>query len=200
MIFAAPGTPRVEPAVLSGRYVLFHEGHECGRERWRIEATADGLVVSGEQEMVPPYPFPNRHEYRAALTHGWRLTGLEVLWTVGARVLRAIHAADGPLWRARIEYGGEVREQQGDFPEFCEVGYATPLFDTLILARRDFQAGGEHEFPMLRIGPPLMAVTPERARYRCVEVGAFVPPWGPVKAKRYIVSTPPRGEGEGYTY
>ena len=200
MISSGPGSPRVEPLLLSGRYVLFHEGHECGMERWRIEVTGAGLVVSGEQETVPPFPFPNRHEYRAALTPAWRITGLEVLWTVGSRVLRAVHAADGALWRARIEFGGQVREQQGDFPDFCEVDYATHLFTTFVLARRDFQEGGEHEFPVLRIGPPLMAVTPDRMLVRCVEVGEFAPPWGAVKAKRYVVSTPSQAEQEGYAF
>ncbi len=200
MTLSALEPPPLGPTVLSGRYALFHEGHECGMERWRIEAAGAGLVVSGEQETVPPHPFPSRHAYRAALTRAWRITGLEVLWTVGARVLRAIHAADGPLWRVRIEYAGRVREQQGDFPDSCEVEYATPLSSTLILARRDFQEGGEHEFPALRIGPPLMAVSPERLRYRCAEVGVFGSPWGPVGARRYVVSTPPRGEEEGYAF
>src|SRR5690349_3764593 len=94
--------------LLSGRYILFHAGVECGEERWRIEQTEDGLVVTGEQEMGPPHPLPNRHQYRVTLTREWRVTGLEVLWTVGPRLLRALHATDGGLWRVRIEYGGGV--------------------------------------------------------------------------------------------
>jgi hypothetical protein len=190
--------PRTE--LLSGRYVLFHAGVECGEERWRIEQTEDGLVVTGEQEMGPPHPLPNRHQYRATLTREWRITGLEVLWTVGPRMLRALHAHDGTLWRVRIEYGGGVREQQGDFPASAEVEYPTHLFNTFILARRDFAVGGEHEFPVLRIGPPLMAVTPDRMLYRCLERGRFSTPMGVVQASRYVVSLPPRGEDEGYTF
>ncbi|MBI3539284.1 MAG: putative glycolipid-binding domain-containing protein, partial [Candidatus Eisenbacteria bacterium] len=192
-------TPNATPdraqsgVLLAGRYVLFHGGIECGEERWRIEAQGDRLIVTGEQESVPPHPFPSRHEYRATLTREWRITGLEVLWTVGARVLRAVHATDGPMWRVRIEYGGEVREQHGDFPGIAEVEYATHLFNTFILARRDFTIGGEHEFPVLRIGPPLMAVTPDRMLYRCVERGRFATPMGVVQASRYVVSLPPRG-------
>jgi hypothetical protein len=185
---------------LSGRYLLNHAGVECGEERWRIEATAEGMVVRGEQETVPPHPFPNRHAYRATLTREWRITGLEVLWTVGPRTLRATHAADGTMWRVRIEYGGHFREQEGDFPDYCEVDYATHLFNTLILARRDFQVGGEHEFPVLRVGPPLMAVTPDRMLYRCAEKGTFDSPRGPVKAGRYVVTLPSHDEDEGYTF
>lgn len=185
---------------ISGRYVLFHAGVPCGEERWRVEGSADGMVVNGEQELVPPHPFPSRHEYRATLTPSWRITGLEVLWTVGARTLRATHAADGAMWRVRIEYDGHAREQEGDFPDFCEVDFATHLFNTLILARRDFQVGGEHEFPVLRIGPPLMAVTPDRMLYRCVEKASFASPLGPVAAGRYTVSLPGHGEDEGYMF
>ena len=200
MTASLPGPSRAAITVLSGRYAIFHVGEECGIERWRIDATDDGLVATGEQEMRPPHPFPNRHEYRATLTRGWRLTGLEIAWTVGQRVLHARHGADGTMWRVRIEYGGQVREQEGDFPEYCEVEYATHLFNTFVLARRDFQVGGEHEFPVLRVGPPYMAVMPDRMLYRCVEKGSFATPFGAVKAGRYVVSTPERGEDEGYTF
>lgn len=190
----------VTHTLLAGRYALFHAGVECGMERWRIEAEADTLVLSGEQEVVAPHPFPNRQSYRATLTRAWRVTGLEVLWTVGPRTLRAIHAADGPRWRVRIEYGGQVREQEGDFPEGCEVDYATHLFSAPILARRDFPVGGEHEFPVLRVGPPLMAVSPDRMLYHCAEKGMFVSPLGPVPAGRYVVTLPSHGGEEGYTF
>jgi len=185
---------------LSGRYVLYHAGMECGEDRWRIEGTSEGMVMIGEQETIPPHPFPNRHAYRVTLTREWRITGLEVLWTVGARTLRATHAADGPLWRARIEYGGHFREQEGDFPDYCEVDFATHLFNTLILTRRDFQVGGEHEFPVLCVGPPLMAVTPDRMLYRCVEKGTFESPRGAVPAGRYVVTLPSREGDEGYMF
>lgn len=200
MTYSALEPLRAGAVALAGRYAIFHAGEECGTERWRVEATADGLVATGEQEMMPPHPFPNRHEYRATLTREWRITGLEVVWTVGPRVLRATHAADGAMWRVRIEYGGQVREQEGDFPDYCEVEYATHLFNTFVLARRDFQVGGEHEFPVLRVGPPYMAVTPERMLYRCVEKDMFAAPSGAVPAGRYLVSLPPRGEDEGYTF
>lgn len=191
---------RAATGAISGRYLLYHAGIECGEERWRIEGTEDGMVVIGEQETVPPHPFPNRHAYRATLTPEWRITGLEVHWSVGARELRAVHAAQGPMWRVRIEYGGQVREQEGDFPDFCEVDFATHLFNTLILARRDFQVGGEHEFPVLRIGPPIMAVTPDRMLYRCDEKGTFASPRGPVTARRYRVTLPAQGEDQAYEF
>jgi hypothetical protein len=192
--------PSVDTTILAGRYALFHAGEECGVERWRIEAQGSRLVATGEQETVPPHPFPSRHQYRATLTRDWRITGLEVIWMVGPRLLRATHAADGGTWRVRIEYGGQVREQHGDFPDYCEVEFATHLFNTFVLARRDFQPGGEHEFPVLRIGPPMMAVTPDRMLYRCVEKSVFAGPAGTVPARRYVVSTPPRGEDEGYAF
>jgi hypothetical protein len=93
-----------------------------------------------------------------------------------------------------------VKEQQGDYPDFCEVDYATHLFSSFLLARRDFALGGEHEFPALRIGPPFMAVTPERMLVRCVELGTRETPLGARAAKRYVVSLPPRPESEGYTF
>ena len=74
------------------------------------------------------------------------------------------------------------------------------MFQQFVLSRRDFQIGGEHEFPVLRIGPPHMAVSPERMRIRCVERAELVSPWGRVPAKRYVVNLPPRPEAEGYTY
>lgn len=200
MTFPALESLHAGAIVLAGRYAIFHAGEECGTERWRLEAAGDHLVATGEQEMVSPHPFPNRHEYRATLTREWRITGLEVVWTVGPRILRATHAADGAMWRVRIEYGGQVREQEGDFPDYCEVDYATHLLNTVVMARRDFQVGGEHEFPVLRVGPPYMAVTPDRMLYRCVEKRMFAGPWGAVPAARYVVSLPPRGEGEGYTF
>ena len=184
----------------AGRYVIFHSGHECGEERWEVARTAEGHVVTGEQRFTSPHPFPSRQEYRVTLSPDWRIGGLEILWTVGERVLRSIHRADGPTWRVRIEHQGNVREQHGDFPDFCEVEYGTHLFNAFILARRDFALGGEHEFPVLRIGPPHMAVSPERMLYRCVEHGEFESPLGRVRAKRYVVSLPPRPEEEGYAF
>lgn len=191
---------RAATGAIVGRYLLYHAGVECGAERWRIEGGEEGMVAGGEQETVPPHPFPSRHAWRATLSREWRITGLEVLWRVGARELRATHAADSGMWRVRIEYGGRLREQEGDFPDGCEVDFATHLFNTLVLARRDFQVGGEHEFPVLRIGPPLMAVTPDRMLYRCAEKGTFPSPRGPVAAGRYVVSLPGQGEEQRYSF
>ena len=184
----------------SGRYLVFHAGEECGEERWELRVAPDGFVVTGEQVLVAPHPHPSRLEWRAALTERWRLTGLEILWTVGPRVLRSTHSTAGGRWHARIEYGGQLREQEGDFPEGCEVEYGTHLACAFILARRDVPPGGEHEFPVLRIGPPWMAVMPDRMRYRHVEEGVFETPQGPVRARRYVVSLPPRPEAEGYSF
>jgi len=187
--------------VASGRYVIFHGGVECGEDRWRMRALPDGTVVlTGEQEMTRPHPFPNRQMYRATLTNTFRLRSLEVLWSVGERTLRAFHAADGTQWRVRIEYQDQVREQHGDYPDLCEVEYTTPMFVTFMLSRRDFPPGGEHEFPVLRVGPPLMAVSPERMQLRCVEHAERDTPWGRVKARRYVASLPPRPEQEGYSF
>jgi len=191
-------------SLIAGRYLLYHAGVECGEERWHIEGSEGGMVVIGEQQTLPPHPIPSRHAWRATLSHDWRIRGLEVHWSVGARELRATHAATqgegGAMWRARIEYGGQAREQEGDFPDACEVDFATHLFNTLILARRDFQVGGEHEFPVLRIGPPLMAVTPDRMLYRCLEKGTFPSPRGPLPAGRYVVSLPGAGDEQGYMF
>src|SRR5881628_382477 len=175
-------TGGVSVLAAAGRYVIFHAGRECGEERWRLEHAPDGFVLTGEQVIVPPHPYPNRQEFRAVLSREWRPRVLEIVWTVVGRSLTATHAADGARWRVRIEHQGQVREQEGDFPDYCEVEYVTHLFNTTILARRDFQVGGEHEFPVLRIGPPAMAVTPERMIYRCVEAGTFESPAGPVVA------------------
>ena len=134
------------------------------------------------------------------LTPEWRLTGLDVIWTVGSRRLVAMHRADAGIWRVSIEYGGQTTEQHGDFPDYCEVEYTTHLFNAVILARRDFQVGGEHEFPVLRIGPPYMAVSPDRMLYRCVERRRFTTPLGSFDAKRYVVTIPERGDQDGYTF
>jgi hypothetical protein len=188
------------PLIAAGRYAIFHAGIECGEDRWQVEHAGDFLVLTGAQELVAPHPFPSRQEYRVALSTAWRPQGLEVHWSVGARRLVARHAADGERWRARIEHEGQAREQEGDFPDACEVEFTTPLFMQFMLSRRDFQIGGEHEFPVLRIGPPHMAVSPERMLLRCVERGTAFSPRGFVPAKRYVVSLPPRSEDEGYTF
>ena len=187
-------------AGVSGRYAIFHGGHECGSERWVMSAEGDGLVIQGEQETMAPHPLPSRHEYRATLDAGGRLQSLDVIWSVAGKRLEATHRADGDQWRVRIEYGGQTREQHGDYPAVCEVEFPSQLFHFAILARRDFAEGGEHEFPVLRIGPPLMAVSPERMLMRCVAARTFMTPRGEVAAKRYVLSLPPREENEGYSF
>lgn len=186
--------------VASGTYAIFHAGQPCGEERWQLESGPDGLVASGEQVLAAPHPFPNRHEYRVALTRGWRVTALDVRWAVGDRRLAATHRADGPRWHGRIETAGHAREQQGDYPEYCEVEYPSHLFNGFVLAKREFATLGEHEFPVLRIGPPMMAVSPGRMRYRCVEAGRFEAAGMARDAKRYVLSLPPEPETSGYTF
>jgi len=191
----APGT-----IVAAGRYALFFDGHECGAERWQVSRTDDGYAIEGEQVMGPPHPLPNRQDYRALLTPDWRPAGVDVIWQVGERRLVATHRADGATWRVRIEHDGQVREQQGDFPGTCEVEFTSHLANLVILARRDFQVGGEHDFPVLRIGPPLMAVTPERMVYRCDERSTVETALGRRDAKRYVAYLPSEGEDAGYTF
>lgn len=188
------------PPIARGRYALFHSGQECGEERWTITGGADGVVIEGAQELIAPHPFPSRQDFRATLTPEWRPTGLEVRWRVGDRQVVSTHHAEAGMWRVRIEYGGTTREQEGDFPDFCEIEYASHLSSTVILARRDFGLDGEHEFPVLRIGPPLMAVTPARMLYRCVEAGTHDSPIGPVRAKRYVASLMEMPEREEYAF
>lgn len=185
---------------LSGRYAIYAGGHECGAERWSIRADGEGLAIEGEQETAAPHPLPSRHQYRATVGADGRLTGLDVLWSVAGRKLEATHRAEDGQWRVRIDYGGQIREQHGDYPAFCEIEFPSQLFHFAILARRDFAVGGEHDFPVLRVGPPLMAVSPERMLVRCVEHGRYLAPWGEVAAKRYVLSLPPLAESEGYTF
>ena len=197
---ALSGSARWTSPLVSGRYTCFYAGRACGGERWEIRHTGEGFVITGEQEIEPPHPHPSRLEYRATLSPEWRATGLDVIWTVGGKRLVALHRAAERVWRVRIDWGGRTREQQGDFPDSCEVEFASHLSSTVLLARRDFQVGGEHDVPALRIGPPFMAVTPGRLVYRCVERGVFSAPFGPREAKRYVVHAPAEGEASGYTF
>ncbi len=97
-------------AALAGRYVIHHDGRECGEERWRLATVPEGAVLTGEQVIESPHPFPNRHEYRATVSAHGRVTGLEVLWTVGTRVLRATQA-NWMAWCAPLR-GGAHRLHQ----------------------------------------------------------------------------------------
>lgn len=186
--------------VSEGRYRIFFAGIECGEEAWRIERSEAGYLATGEQVHAAPHPMPNRQEYRIALTEEWRVTGVDIHWQVGTRRVVAAHRADAERWHARIEADGHGREQQGDYPRLCEVETPTLLSTRFILAKRDFALAGEHEFPVLRIGPPLMAVEPARMLFRCVEVGTYETPLGPVTAKRYVLSLPPEPESAGYGF
>lgn len=186
--------------VASGRYAIFHAGQPCGEEAWQLESGPDGVVASGEQVLVAPHPFPNRHEYRVELTSEWRVVALDVRWVVGGRNLAAVHRADGARWHGRIEAAGHAREQEGDYPEFCEVEYPSHLFNGFVLSKREFAVGGEHEFPVLRIGPPMMAVNPARMLFRCVESGTRAVAGADHAAKRYVLSLPPEPESAGYTF
>jgi hypothetical protein len=67
-------------------------------------------------------------------------------------------------------------------------------------ADEGFVATGGRELPAPCVGPPGMAVTPKRMRYCCVEEGVRGLPDGPVKARRCIVSLPPRPETEGCAF
>ena len=194
-------TPRgVAQLVVAGRYAIFHAGRECGEERWRIESAGEGFVAWGEHLTEAPHPLPNRQEFRVALSERWRVTAVEILWEVGPRTLRATHAADGERWRVRVEYQGEVKEQEGDYPAFCEINHPSHLFDTFTLSRLGFEAGSEHECPVLLIGPPWMAVAPDRQRVRCLETRELETAFGRMRAKRYALSHPPRSEDEGYSF
>lgn len=186
--------------VYAGEYRLRHAGAECGTEQWRIDAWPDRLEVRGHQQLHAPHPAAGSLRYQIALTHEWRVRTIGLVWNVGGRELRAQHDATGERWHARIEYLDQAKEQEGDYPAVCEVDFPTHLFATFLLQRRDFAPGGEHEFPALLIGPPLMAVTPGRMLYRCAERGTFRSPAGLVPARRYVVSRPPEPEAEGFTF
>src|SRR5258705_481001 len=86
-------TLRDTTPTIAGRYLIFFGGEECGEDRWELRPREDGFVLEGEQTTIAPHPFPNRQAYRATLTPEWRLTGLEVLWIVRHRTLRATPGA-----------------------------------------------------------------------------------------------------------
>jgi hypothetical protein len=186
--------------VAEGSWAVRAGGEACGTERWRIAANAGGIVATGEQALTAPHPFPSTLAWRLTLARDWRPATLDLDWSVGEQRLQARHRAEGARWAVQIEHLGRLRTQEGDFPSSCEIEFPSHLFHTSILARRDFAVGGEHEFPVLRIGPPWMAVDPDRMRIRCVEKGVFRAGWGEVAARRYTLTLPPRPEAEGYTF
>lgn len=177
--------------VAAGRYVVYHAGAEAGEERWSVEASADGgAVARGEQVLVRPHPAAGELEWRARLSPLGRVTALEAAWHVGTRSVRAEHAADGDVWRARILYGGHTREQEGDFPAFAEVAFGSHVLHTIMLHRYVLAPGAEHEFPALLIGPPFFGAEPGRQRIVCTAVAERATPGGRASARRIEVSDP----------
>ncbi len=181
-----------------GRYLIHHAGRPCGEERWSLERTGAGEVATGEQLTRPPFPFPSTLEWRAALDPAGRLRGLELIWRVGERVVEAMHAADGALWRVRITAQGHVREQEGDYPARAHVVLGSHAFHTFAFRTLVLEPGAEHEFPMLAVGPPWMAVDPGRLVVRCTEARTLATPFGPLAARRIEVVDPARGQAEAF--
>jgi hypothetical protein len=177
--------------VAAGRYVIFHAGIEAGEERWSVEASADGgAVARGEQSLIAPHPMPCELEWRARLSPLGRLMSLEAAWRVGTHTVRAEHAADGDVWRARILYGGHTREQSGDFPGFAEVTFGSHVLHTVMLHRYALSPGAEHEFPSLVIGPPFFGAEPGRQRLVCTAAESRPMLGGSVAARRIELSDP----------
>jgi hypothetical protein len=186
-------TPAIGVAglVAAGRYAIFHDGVEVGEERWSVEAGADGgAVARGEQALVAPHPMPSELEWRARLSPLGRISTLEAAWRVGTRTVRAEHAADGEVWRARIVYGGHTREQHGDFPGAAEVTFGSHVLHTIMLHRYALAPGAEHEFPSLVIGPPFFGAEPARQRLECTAAGSRAMLGASFEARRIVVSDP----------
>ena len=183
-----------------GVYRLHHEGAPSGSERWRLARSAQGWLAEGEQEWTAPFPYPNTQRWRAVLSKGWRVLALDVEWMVGERRLRATHRAEGEQWTGRVEVAGEGREQQGNYPYSAQVEFGSPLFDTFTLLGRGFGPGTDEEYPLLSIGPPMMAVTPGRQRCRFLERGEVEGPSGPLEAWRWRITRPDRDPAESYSF
>jgi hypothetical protein len=183
-----------------GTYQLFHHGQACGEERWRIGEGPDELVAEGEQRWDAPFPYPNSQRYRVVLSPDWRVLALDLDWLVGERALHAEHRADGENWRASIRYEDQTKTQEGNYPYSAEVDFGSHLFNTFTLLRRGLGPGTDEEFPVLKIGPPFMAVVPERQRYLFVESGPIETPAGRFEAWRWQLTNPERPGDEGYTF
>ncbi len=183
---------------IHGRYAIHFGGQPCGEERWTLERTPTGEVATGEQVTQPPFPFPSTTEWRATLDGEGRVTGLEVRWGVGERFVHARHAADGALWRVRIEHQGQVREQEGDYPGRVHVVFGAHLFHTFAFRRLALAPGAEHDLTVLAIGPPWMAVEPGRLLVRCTEARVLATPFGERAARRIEVVDPARGSAEAF--
>jgi hypothetical protein len=183
---------------VTGRYAIHFAGRPCGEERWAIERSDEGEVATGEQVTQAPFPFPSTLEWRATLTREARLAGLELRWRVGERLVSATHGSDGATWRVRIEAQGHVREQEGDYPARAHVVLGAHMFHTFAFRSLVLEPGAEHEFPMLAIGPPWMAVDPGRLLVRCTEARTLETPMGPLAARRVEVFDPARGRAEAF--
>jgi len=175
--------------VAAGRYAIFHAGIEAGEERWSVVAAPDGgAVARGEQVLAAPHPLASELEWRARLTPEGRISALEMSWRVGTRAVRAEHAVASERWHARIEYAGQAREQEGDFPGVAEVAFGSHVLHTVMLHRYALAPGAEHEFPALAIGPPFFAAEPGRQRIACTATGLRPAPDGMTPARRIEVS------------
>ena len=155
-------------------------------------------MASGEQVTRAPFPFPSVLEWRATTDRDARLSGLELRWRVGERLVAAMHASDGAMWRVRIETHGHVREQEGDYPVRAHVVLGSHVFHTFAFRTLELRPGAEHEFPMLSVGPPWMAVEPGRLIVRCTEARAIDTPLGVRDARRVEVFDPARGRAESF--
>ena len=180
-----------ESLLATGSYRIFHGGEEVGEERWSVTPAADGgAVARGDQVLLSPHPLPSMLEWRARLSPLGRVTAIEASWRVGTRTLRAEHAADGDLWRARILYSGHTREQEGDFPAFAEVLIGSHVLHTVMFHRYVLAPGAEHEFPTLVIGPPWFAAEPGRQKLVCTAQGERAAAGRQIAARRVEVSDP----------
>ncbi|MBI5169905.1 MAG: hypothetical protein HZA61_10485 [Candidatus Eisenbacteria bacterium] len=157
---------------LQGRHQLFFAAHPCGHETWRVERDARGAEhASGRSETHAPHPMPGVIEWSAACDESQRVTALEVRWQVGAMSVHAKHAAGGTLdaqrWTVQLEYGGNARTQEGDYPSRAHVVFGSPVLQSWVLRRFALAPGAEHAFPALVVGPPWMMVEPGQHTIRC---------------------------------
>lgn len=181
-----------------GRYRMHFGGAPCGEERWAVEWDGSGEVATGEQVTHAPFPFPSTLEWRARTDADHRVIAVEARWRVGERLVEARHAADGALWRARIEHAGQVREQEGDYPARAHVLLGSHVLHAFAFRRLALAPGAQHELLVLTIGPPWMAVEPGRLVVRCTDARAIETAKGPRDARRIEVLDPARGRAEAF--
>lgn len=182
-----------------GRWLVFASGIECGHETWsehRVLARdgTRGVERRGEQVLHAPHPFPSALTWVARAGEDARVLALELRWSVGERVVRAEHVAEGERWRATLETGGHVRAQQGDYPPACVVALGTHGVHAWMFRRVALEPGAEHVLPALVVGPPWMAVEPGRQIVRCTRAEERDTPAGRVRARFVEVHDPERSE------